>query len=417
MRRKLIILFLAVLATSAFVASCVKDIEKEGIYVTTRCYGTIYDDQTMQPLQGIKVVSTDGKNIEETVYSEADGTFSINITIEQLKRGCYLSVLPDSLYQIQDIKLDEMPLGIESYSVGSIWIEGPGVPVLYTDEVTDITATSAHFYGAILEDGYSTITERGFVFSTMQYPTVDDQKVLIQTESYTFDINMNLSPNTTYYVRAFARNGLGIGYGDQIEFTTLNGMPEVATLDVIGITSTTAVCSGYCNSVEEYPVTQCGICWGTSPNPDINNLHVGGAAGQSNFEYTMTSLLPSTSYYVRAYAVNSLGIAYGEQLTFTTLNGMPTVTTTPVDNITATTATAGGNVVDDGGFPVIRRGVCFSTSPYPQVTDSHTADGTGSGPFVSNLTGLTSGTTYYYRAYATNTVGTVYGEQMVFVTH
>ena len=53
---------------------------------------------------------------------------------------------------------------------------------LYTDEVTDITATSAHFYGAILEDGYSTITERGFVFSTMQYPTVDDQKVLIQTE-------------------------------------------------------------------------------------------------------------------------------------------------------------------------------------------------------------------------------------------
>ena len=118
MRRKQIILFLAVLATSAFLASCVKDIEKEGIYVTTRCYGTIYDDQTMQPLQGIKVVSTDGKNIEETVYSEADGTFSINITIEQLKRGCYLSVLPDSLYQIQDIKLDEMPLGIESYSVG-----------------------------------------------------------------------------------------------------------------------------------------------------------------------------------------------------------------------------------------------------------------------------------------------------------
>ena len=156
-------------------------------------------------------------------------------------------------------------------------------------------------YGTILEDGYSTITERGFVFSTMQYPTVDDQKVLIQTESYTFDINMNLSPNTTYYVRAFARNGLGIGYGDQIEFTTLNGMPEVATLDVTGITSTTAVCSGYCNSVEEYPVTQCGICWGTSPNPDINNLHVGGdnATGEKSDNYAAEGLADGESVEIK----------------------------------------------------------------------------------------------------------------------
>ena len=98
MRRKLIILFLAVLATSAFLASCVKDIEKEGIYVTTRCSGTIYDDQTMQPLQGIKVVSTDGKNIEETVYSEADGTLIaqavvVTIIVIAITALCMLSML------------------------------------------------------------------------------------------------------------------------------------------------------------------------------------------------------------------------------------------------------------------------------------------------------------------------------------
>lgn len=417
MRRKLLIAVTAVLSISALVASCIKDIEEEGIYVTTRCYGSLYDQESQQPLQGIKVVSTDGRDIEETVYSDSNGSFSINISVDQLKRGCYISILPDSLYQVHDIKLDEMPLGIESYDIGAVWIEGPSIPVVYTDEVTDITIESACFHGYIEEDGHSSITERGFVFSVMQYPTVNDRKVVAQTETPSFEVTLNLEHSTTYYVRAYARNGLGIGYGEQVEFTTLSGLPEVATLDITDITATTAVCSGYCSADDNYPVTQCGICWGTSPNPDINNLHVGGVSSYHNFEYTMTNLQPSTTYYVRAYAVNRLGVTYGDQLSLTTLNGLPTVVTSTAGNITATTATAGGEVISDGGFPVLSRGVCFSTSPYPQVSGTHTTDGTGSGRFVSYLSGLAPGTPYYYRAYATNAVGTVYGEQSVLVTH
>lgn len=417
MRRISCFFVTVILLLTTIFSSCIKNIEDEGIYVSTRCFGTLIDINTMQPIPDIMIVSTDGTKIEDKVYSDSNGFFSIDITVEQLKRGCYISVLPDSLFQMHDISLDEMPLGKESYDLGTIWIEGPSEPFVTTDDVNDITATSAHCYGTIQEDGYSAITERGFVYDVVQYPTLENRKVVIETGELSFNAVLSLQPNTTYYVRAYARNGLGLSYGNQIEFTTQNGLPVVATSGITRITATTAVCSANIIVNELFPDTYRGVCWSTSPNPDINNTHVNEGYGEGNFSCTLTNLLPNTTYYVRAYGGNSQGVAYGGQLTFTTLNGLPTVTTAPVDNITATTATAGGNVSDDNGFPVTQRGVCFSTSPYPQITDMHTTDGTGTGSFISYLSGLTPGTAYYYRAYATNAIGTVYGEQSVFVTH
>ena len=109
---------------------------------------------------------------------------------------------------------------------------------------------------------------------------------------------------------------------------------------------------------------------------------------------------------------------YGEQRSFTTLQNieLPTVTTTNVSNITQTTATSGGNVTSDGGANVTARGVCWSTSQNPTISNSHTTDGSGTGSFTSNITGLTANTTYYVRAYATNEKGTSYGEQKSFTT-
>ena len=95
---------------------------------------------------------------------------------------------------------------------------------------------------------------------------------------------------------------------------------------------------------------------------------------------------------------------------------IPTVTTTVVSNITDTTATSGGNVTSDGGAPVTARGVCWNTSSNPTTADNHTTDGSGTGTFVSYLTGLTPNTLYYVRAYATNSVGTAYGNELSFTT-
>lgn len=96
--------------------------------------------------------------------------------------------------------------------------------------------------------------------------------------------------------------------------------------------------------------------------------------------------------------------------------GVPTVTTTSATSILATAATSGGNISSDGGSEITVRGVCWSTTENPDLSDSHSSDGTGSGSFASNLSGLSPESFYYMRAYATNSVGTSYGESRSFWT-
>lgn len=416
MRRKIYISFIALMVLTLGFQSCVKDLVEEGIYVTTRYYGVIQDMNTLQPLAGMKVVSTNGDNVKETVFTDDDGSFSINMSVQQLNEGYFLSIQPDSLYQSQNIYLDRAALGVESYNIGVIKIKGPTVPELTTGNVTDITASSARLHGIIKANGNSAINECGFVYDVVQYPTIENHKVVSSINNGSIDAQIQLLPNTTYYVRAFARNSIGIGYGQQIAFRTLDGLPTIANTTVFNIKTTRATCSGSFTSDGGFAITARGICWSTSPDPTIDNLHVNLGTGLGDFETDLTNLQPNTTYYLRAYARNTSGIAYSEPCIFTTLSGYPTVVTTLVSDITSQSAIAGGNVTSDGEFPVLQRGVCFSTTPLPTTADSHTTDGAGTGSFVSHLSNLSPGTTYYYRAYAINVIGTTYGEQFIFVT-
>ncbi|MBA4318202.1 MAG: hypothetical protein C0412_07360 [Flavobacterium sp.] len=97
------------------------------------------------------------------------------------------------------------------------------------------------------------------------------------------------------------------------------------------------------------------------------------------------------------------------------VQGLPVLTTTAISSITAGGAISGGNISSDGGFAVTARGVCWSTGQTPTIADNKTNNGTGTGSFVSNITGLTENTTYYVRAYATNSNGTGYGSAFYFV--
>jgi hypothetical protein len=108
--------------------------------------------------------------------------------------------------------------------------------------------------------------------------------------------------------------------------------------------------------------------------------------------------------------------AYGYPLRCLKDEVVATLTTTAVSAITSTTATSGGNVTANGGATVTARGVCWNTSPNPTTANSYTTDGSGTGVFVSNLTSLTPVTLYYVRAYATNNVGTAYGNEVSFTT-
>ena len=93
---------------------------------------------------------------------------------------------------------------------------------------------------------------------------------------------------------------------------------------------------------------------------------------------------------------------------------LPVLTTIGAFNVTGNTASSGGIITADGGSPITARGVVWSTNQNPTIADAKTVDGIGIGSFVSSITSLISGTTYYVRSYATNTNGTSYGNQVTF---
>jgi len=196
-------------------------------------------------------------------------------------------------------------------------------------------------------------------------------------------------------------------------------VPTLTTENVTNINQISAGSGGNITNDGGSPVNARGVCWSNTVGvPTISDPHTIDGSGIGNFTSDITGLTAYTVYFLRAYATNGSGTAYGNVVAFRTLQGnvLPTLTTTSVTNIAQTTATSGGDVTSDGGASVTARGVCWSTSQNPTISNSHTTDGNGPGVFVSNLTGLIQNTLYYARAYATNSEGTNYGDEVSFTT-
>ena len=209
-------------------------------------------------------------------------------------------------------------------------------------------------------------------------------------------------------------------------------VPTVITLSVTEITESSAKSGGEVTSDGGAEVKERGICWSKNQKPTMNDFRTSDGGGIGLFNSNMSELEDSTTYYVRAYAVNSAGTTYGNEISFTTLAIdddddddddddeneilLPTVLVLSVEDITENSAVSGGEVTSDGGAEVTARGVCWSTSQNPTIEDAFSNDGTGIGAYSSNLTDLNDYTTYYVRAYATNSEGTTYGEEISFTT-
>ena len=192
-------------------------------------------------------------------------------------------------------------------------------------------------------------------------------------------------------------------------------LPTVTTEAATAISSTQGQLNGYVVEHPDYPVTERGFLF--ADNTQFNGaVEYSTGAGSGQFHYTVSNLQLATRYYYQAYAQSAMGITYGDVLYFDTQAEMPTVLTLDVMDVKASKATVTGNVTATGGAYVTHRGVCWSTAQNPTLNDSHTDDGNGLGVFTSHITGLTPDTTYYVRAYATNSVGTAYGEQQSFTT-
>ena len=193
-------------------------------------------------------------------------------------------------------------------------------PTVTTNEAASITINSADVGGKVTDDGGADVTERGIVYDLSQPPENGGQNRTMGSGTGPFNnIVSELSFGTTYYVKAYAINKAGIGYGSQITFKTLDvSNPGVTTSPVTVITQTTAVVGGNVNADGSAPVTERGVYWGTAQNPETSGTKLQIGSGIGTFSTTLPSLIPDTKYYVKAYAVNSKGTGFGTQINFTT---------------------------------------------------------------------------------------------------
>jgi hypothetical protein len=296
------------------------------------------------------------------------------------------------------------------------------LPKVTTLPVSEVTWTTAKVGGDVTDDCGSEVTERGVCWSENPNPTIGGQHLASGSGTGNFTVQMeDLEPNKTYYVRAYAKNEKGVGYGEDESFITDETLlPEVATAEVTEIGWRTAIGGGEVISENGAMVTERGVCWATTHNPDISNDHANSGTGLGSFTVNMSSLTAGTVYYVRAYAKNNAGVNYGNEVHFTTLDAVaPIVTTAAVTSISYTKATGGGDVTSDGGSNVSKRGICWSKTPNPTYSGTgcyHLTIGSGEGNFSGLMEGLDDNTTYYVCAYAMNGVDFSYGDQVTFQT-
>ena len=189
-------------------------------------------------------------------------------------------------------------------------------------------------------------------------------------------------------------------------------IPTVTVKSVTNITATTATSGGEITSNGGATVTARGVCWSINQNPTIDGNITNDGSGSGSFTSSITGLTAGITFYLKAYATNEVGTAYSNQTTFSALAMLPVLLTNDILEATSTSIRTGGIILSDGGSAITAEGVCWSTSPSPTISDSKTMDGTSTKFFSSTITSLEPNTTYYIRSYATNSIGTAYGNEL-----
>ena len=411
----------------------------------TNATATVYGEQIIiTTLDGLAVVKTDSVNNITATGFTAFGTVVSDCNIPVIARGfCYSTSQYPTIenghttsgkgvgsYQsnIHNLKVGTIYY-VRAYATnetGTVYGEQKqittkdGLPTIETNPDATSTALTINAGGKVIDNGGFAVTERGVCYSaTNSEPTISDAFVISGKGNGSFNVAIaGLNASTKYYLRAYATNGNGTAYGEVISIITKDGTASVTLGEITNITALTASATVLVTDAGNATLQSCGICWSINPNPskEDNSVASSGKALNTAYPCNMSELQPNTTYYVRGYATTDVTTAYSEQKTFTTKSGLPTITTSST-TATSTNITSGGEITDDGGYNIIARGVCYSTNnSTPTIEDSYTTAGIGMGSFSSIITNVTVSTTYYVRAYATNSITTGYGDVITITT-
>jgi hypothetical protein len=274
--------------------------------------------------------------------------------------------------------------------------------------------------GEISYDGGKIVTERGLCFSQTKAPSIKDLKISVGDGEGKFAIVASqLKENTLYYVRSFAVNSIGIAYGNERNFTTLDyRLVKLKTNPASDIGMFLATLHGEVFDDGGGQIFERGFLMGLSPNPSLSDMKFASSQNVVGpMKTVVTELIENTTYYYRSFAKNEKGYSLGNIQSFTTLDiKFPELVTLPVTNILFTSANYEAEVKYDGGVPILERGFCFSTQPNPTVQDNKYLVSGELGVFKLVMTELQPGTLYYVRSFAKNRKGLQYGNQVSFTT-
>lgn len=195
-------------------------------------------------------------------------------------------------------------------------------------------------------------------------------------------------------------------------------LPTINTITASDISIDSATIGGNITSDGGAYVWERGIYWSADTNPVQNGEKIKIGNGEGSYTTSLTGLTPDTKYYFIAYAENDLGVTFGEKYSFKTDSGIavPTVATLEAESITMNSAVIGGNITSNGGGEILERGIYWHTETFPELFGNKIEAGSGDGIFTIQLDSLTAGQMYFIKAYATNSAGTSYGEQLSFTT-
>ena len=307
-----------------------------------------------------------------------------------------------------------------TYGADTTFTTSAIAPTAATNAASSVSQTGATFNGTVNANNASTTVT--FEFGTGESygnSVLASPSTVTGTSATSVSAAIAvLAPNTTYHFRVKSVNTAGTTYGADTTFKTGAGFPSVTTNAVSSVTSTGATLNGdvYANGASTEVTFEYGTTTSYGTSVTAVQSPVTGT-GTASVSYSLTGLTPNTTYHFRVVGVNTAGARYGTDLTFTT-SAVPTVTTQDVSGISSTTAMGNGNITALGTPNPTAYGVCWSTSANPTTSDSKVDKGAASstGAFTANMTGLTANTTYYVRAFATNTEGTSYGTEVSFTT-